>query len=67
MHRNAFHQGNHQIHRIQSIHRIIQTNHTFSIEDETFQFGHINYNVEPDQASGLTQVKQFKNIKKIKF
>lgn len=33
----------------------IKTNHTFSIEDETFQFGHINYNVEPDQASGLTQ------------
>jgi len=32
----------------------IKTNYTFSIEDETFRFGHINYNVESDSSSGLT-------------
>lgn len=32
----------------------IKTNYTFSIEDETFKFGQINYNVESDSSSGLT-------------
>jgi len=32
----------------------IKTNYTFSIEDETFRFGRINYNVESDPSSGLT-------------
>ena len=35
---------------------LFQTNYTFSIEDETFRFGHINYNVESDSSSGLTPV-----------
>lgn len=32
----------------------IKTNFTFSIDDETFRFGQINYNVESDPSSGLT-------------
>ena len=36
-----------------------QTNFTFSIDDETFRFGQINYNVESDPSSGLTPVSSY--------
>ena len=55
---NVIHQGERRtnVAHICTLYPHLQTNYTFSIDDETFRFGQINYNVESDPSSGLTPV-----------